>query len=285
MLSKSYRRRCSAFRLVGLGLSAALLGASLWPGAAWAQESEPATPNPEQESGVEAIITDRPDFTESTETVPAGMTQVEGGLTFSRAGDERGSSFGEVLIRHALGRKAELRVEAPTFARNRGTGGRESGFEDGSIGFKYMLSPGGDGLGLKRPRVSLIGAANVPIGSRQFRQGGLQPGVKLLLGADLSQRLSLSSNLNYAYLKDSERFHEFSASLSLGMGLSERLGSYVEVFGFLPSGERDSSRFINGGFTYQLSPDFQLDARLGLGLGNDVGGPDTFLGLGLARRF
>jgi hypothetical protein len=169
---------------------------------------------------VEPIITDRPDFTESTETVPVGMTQVEGGFTFSRAGDERGSSFGEVLVRHALGGRTELRLEVPSFSRMRGAGGRESGFEDGSIGFKYMLSQGSGGFGFKKPRVSLIGDTSLPIGARRFRQNTLQPGVKLLLGVDLSERLSLSSNLNYAYLKDSERFHELSASLSLGIGLT-----------------------------------------------------------------
>lgn len=268
------------------------LGAVVWLcmlmslDAAQAQNDTPAMPNREQTSAREPIITDRPDFTESTETVPTGMTQIEAGATFTRVGDERSSSFGEVLVRHALGRKTELRLEVPSFSRTRGAEGRQSGFEDGSIGFKYMLSQGSGGFGLKKPRISLIGDTSLPIGSRDFRERKLQPGAKLLLGWDLSERLALSSNLNYAYLsEDGERFGEFSGSLSLGISLTERVGSYIEVFGFFPGGDRENTRFVNGGFTYLVNPNFQLDTRLGFGLGNDVGGSDTFFGVGVSRRF
>lgn len=234
---------------------------------------------------LEAIITDRPDFTESTETVPLGRTQIEGGVTFSRSGEARDGSFGEVLVRHALGNKTELRFEVPNFANSRGEGARTSNLEDGSIGFKRVLLPG-SGLGFRKPRVSLIGSVGLPLGSREVRGSGVQPGVKLLLGVDLNERFSLSSNLNAAYLKDEAgRFNEISGSVSLGIGISERVGSYVEVFGFAPGGERDSSKYLNGGLTYQLNPDFQLDARLGIGLGNDVDGPDHFFGVGASRRF
>ncbi len=289
MANTSWKLQGSGVRRAGLGVglgAVALLGMSVWPEMARAQDGAPATPKRAQTSEVEPIITDRPDFTESTETVPIGMTQIEAGVTFARAGDERSNSFGEVLVRHALGRRTELRLEVPSFSRTRGAGGRESGFEDGSIGFKYMLSQGAGGFGLKRPRISLIGDTSLPLGSRRFRERKLQPGAKLLLGWDLSDRMALSSNLNYAYLsEEGERFGEFSASLSLGIGLTERIGSYLEVFGFFPGGNRDNTRFINGGFTYLVNNDFQLDARLGFGLGNDVGGSDTFFGVGVARRF
>lgn len=233
----------------------------------------------------EPIITDRPDFTEATETVPPGRTQIEAGITFSRSGAARDGSFGEVLVRHALGKQTELRFEAPNYASSRGEGARTTNFEDGSIGFKRVLLAG-SGFGFQKPRVSLIGSVGLPLGSREVRGSGVQPGVKLLLGVDLNERFSLSSNLNAAYLKDeASRFNEISGSVSLGIGLSERLGSYVEVFGFAPGGERESSKFLNGGFTYLLSPDFQLDARLGIGLGNHVDGPDQFFGVGASRRF
>ncbi len=89
-----------------------------------------------------------------------------------------------------------------------------------------------------------------------------------MLGWDLSERVALSSNLNYAYLSESgDRYGEFSGSASLGFSLSDKVGSYLEVFGFFPGGKRANSRFINGGFTYLISNDFQLDARVGFGLG------------------
>jgi len=234
----------------------------------------------------EPLITDRPDFTESTETVPAGMTQVEGGYTYSRAGQEKQQSYGELLIRQALGRKTELRLEVPSYSRVHSPQGNMSGFEDGSVGFKVMIAQGADKPGLKSPRVSLIGATSLPIGSRDFRERKLQPEVKLLLGWDLSERVALSSNLNYAYLsEDGDRFSELSGSVSFGFSLSDKVGSYVEVFGFLPSGDRPNTKFVNGGFTYLVNNDFQLDARLGGGLSHDIKGPDYFFGVGVARRF
>lgn len=289
MTNTDWSLQCSGVRRRGLcaGLGAvAWLGMLMSPNAARAQDGTPATPNRAQTSEVEPIITDRPDFTESTETVPPGMIQIEGGYTYSRAGQEKTNSFGELLIRPALGRKTELRIEVPTRSQMRSPTGNASGFEDGSIGFKVMLSQGSGEMGLKKPRVSLIGATSVPIGSRNFRERKLQPEAKLLLGWDLSERVALSSNLNYAYLSESgDRFGEFSGSASLGFGLSDKVGSYLEVFGFFPGGDRANSRFINGGFTYLINNDFQLDARLGFGLSNDVQGPDTFFGVGVARRF
>jgi hypothetical protein len=235
---------------------------------------------------IEPIITDRPDFTESTQTVPQGMIQIEGGYTYLHTGPEKTDSSGEVLIRVPAGGKTEVRLELPNYARVRAAGGRTSGFEDGSVGFKRVLAKGSNEFGLKRPRVSVIGSATLPGGSRVFRQNGLQPEVKLLLGADLSERVSLSCNFNYASLKDgSDRYSEISASLSAGVGLSDRVGTFLEVFAFAPSGGRENTRYVNGGFTYLVNNDFQLDVRAGVGLGNKVDGSDFFLGAGAARRF
>ena len=238
------------------------------------------------QNAIDPLITDRPDFTESTETVPVGMTQVEGGYTYSRTGQAKQHSYGELLIRHALGRKMELRLEVPSYARVHSTLGKASGFEDGSIGFKVMIAKGADRPGLKKPRVSLIGATSLPIGSRDFRERKLQPEVKLLLGWNLSEQVAVSSNLNYAYLsEDGNRYSEVSGSVSFGFSLSDRVGSYVEIFGFVPGGDRSNTRFINGGFTYLINNDFQLDTRLGCGLSNNIKGPDYFFGVGVARRF
>ncbi|HVF10770.1 MAG TPA: transporter [Abditibacteriaceae bacterium] len=252
-----------------------LCGAALM-GAAQGQENKESEP----------IITDRPDFTESTETVPDRMTQVEGGATITRASSEKSRTLGELLIRKALGRKLELRIGVPTHLRVVDGNGSASGFEDGSLGFKVMLSQGSQQSGLKKPRVSLIGATSLPTGSKRFRENTLQPEVTLALGWDLTERVGLASNLNYAYLsEEGERFSEFSGSLSLAYSLSERVGSYVEFFGFVPSGGRADTRFLNGGFTYLINNDFQLDARLGFGLGNPGNGSDYFWGIGAARRF
>ena len=55
------------------------------------------------------------------------------------------------------------------------------------------------------------------------------------------------------------------------------------VGAFVPLHARHGTQFVNGGLTLLLSGDFQLDARVGSGVGRN--GRDLFAGLGLARRW
>ncbi len=60
-----------------------LLGSSEWCAAHGAQ--------------AEPLVTDRPDFTESAETVAPGLFQLESGYTFTRRGDDKEHALGEFL--------------------------------------------------------------------------------------------------------------------------------------------------------------------------------------------
>ncbi|HSK75218.1 MAG TPA: transporter, partial [Thermoanaerobaculia bacterium] len=78
--------------------------------------------------------------------------------------------------------------------------------------------------------------------------------------------------------------HQLSASLSNGFSLTDRLGAYLEYYAFSEETlDGPSTHYLNGGFTWSLSPDLQLDARVGFGL-NDPS-PDWFAGVGAAVRF
>jgi hypothetical protein len=232
---------------------------------------------------VGSIITDRPDFTESTQTVPRGRVQLESGYTYSRSGTTREHSFGELLVRVAAGGRSEIRVGVNSYiVSHDGVTGRASGKDDVSLGFKVRLSEGGDGWG--RPRVSLIGETAAPSGARAFREAKWQPGLKLLLGWDLSERLGLASNINYASASEGgQRFNQFGGSVSLGYAVNERTGVYAEVFGFRPGSFKGAgTEFFNTGVTRLLHDDLQLDARVGVGLNR---GTDYFAGVGVSRRF
>lgn len=233
----------------------------------------------------EPLESDRPGFGTSTETVAAGRVQLETGLSAARQGGARQYSFGELMIRGGLNDKTELFIELPSYLRARDSGSTASGLGDGSIGFKRKLTEGSPEFGLKKPAISILGALEVPVGSREFRSSGVQPTVNLLLSNQLSSSVSLTTNFNYSYLKDSSRYHEFAAVASLDFSLSERVGSFIEAYGIFPSGGRDSTRFVEGGVTYLLDNNTQIDASIGFGLGNDVGGPDFSYGFGLSRRF
>lgn len=257
-----------------LALTAAQCGLS---GAAWAQSSAPNEPI---EPGVPPLITDRPDFTESPQTVPKGMTQIEAGATFERSGDARATTLGETLIRVAAGKSAEVRIGIPSYLRVR-DGGRANGLDDAFLGAKFAL--------VKRDKfpLSVLVGSTLPTGSRRVAAREFSPEVVLASEVDLSKKIGVAVNLGTGRPSEGNgRFSQFFGSASFGFDLSKRVGAYAEVYAFNRT-ERGgkTQKFVNGGFTYAVNPNLQLDARLGLGLGNDVRGPDHFYGVGVAQRF
>ncbi len=235
----------------------------------------------------EPLITDRPDFTESTATVAPGHVQVEAGATLTRVEDEDSDTFGEVLVRIGLGPRLEARLGAFSYSRTDGPGSEVSGLEDPAVGLKVRLTGDAAELPPGLPAVSLLLGTSVPVGDDELTSDAWEPEAKLALGWEVTSWLSLSANLNAAYLNDpavDERFTQLSASLSAGFPLTDRLGAYAEVFGFSEE-ERDgsSTRYVNGGVTWLFGNDLQLDARVGWGL-NDPD-PDWFAGVGAALRF
>jgi hypothetical protein len=261
----------SRWMLILIGLLAAPLGAQDLSGLA------------------EPLVTDRPDFTESTSAVAPGHYQLEGGFTFARIGDEESQSFGELLLRIGVVERWEARLGIGSFSRiDPGLSGADtfSGYEDPFIGLKVRLTEEDpDLLAPGHPVVALLLATTVPVGDDELTSDEWEPEAKLALSWDLSSRLSIASNLNYAYPADGEdRFHQWSGSLTAGFSLTERMGAYLEGFGFSKeSVDGSATQYINTGLTYQLSNDLQLDARVGAGLEDPS--PNWFAGIGAAVRF
>jgi hypothetical protein len=232
----------------------------------------------------DALVSDRPDFTESASTIAPHHVQVEAGQTTSREGDTRSNAVGEVLVRAGLTSRLELRVSGNSWVHERQPELVHSGLEDGAIGIKYRIADGPDAPSW-RPTFSVIAHTTLPTGSDAFRAARAQPEVKLLGAWTLSDRLGFSSNVNIGRPFDGARsYTEIAASASLGAALSERVGAYAETFGFAPQdGTGTISRFANAGVTFLFSPDVQLDVRAGVGPATQRT-RDYFAGVGLVVR-
>lgn len=231
-----------------------------------------------------ALVSDRPDFTESAATIDRRHVQVEAGHTIAREGALHATSTGEVLVRAGLGKRLELRVAGNSWLREVEAGQVNAGLQDGSLGMKVKLLEGADGPSW-RPALSVIAASSVPTGTNIFRSSRLQPEVKVIGAWTLSERTSFSSNVNASRPFNGVRsFTEYSASGSFGLSLADRVGSYLEAFAFAPQdGSGVVSKYVNGGFTFLFSPDVQLDMRAGIG---PTGSPahSHFYGVGLVVR-
>jgi hypothetical protein len=131
----------------------------------------------------------------------------------------------------------------------------------------------------------MIGQFSVPSGSRGFSSGDVDPEVKFLWAYDLTDRLALSGNVNLAVVsEESDRFLQTAASLSAAYSISDRWGAYLEYFGFYPNSEHsDCAHTLNGGITFLVTNNFQLDLRTGFGLNEEA--DDFFTGIGFAWRF
>ncbi|NOT02508.1 MAG: transporter [Phycisphaerales bacterium] len=246
----------------------------------------------------EPLVTDRPDFTESTDAVPTGRFQIEIGYLFShdREHDERTRTheFPQTLFRIGIAEPFELRLGWGGYAfgdfafENRNAFGRrftdetdDQGGSDTSVGFKVKLA---EQAGL-RPNLGLIAEMSLPSGSTDQTSGDVDPNVKFLWAYDLNDRFSLSGNVNVGVpTEDTHRFVQTAVSLSLACGLTDSVGSYVEYFGVYPDADgQDAAHSLNGGFTFLLSDDLQFDVLVGVGLNEQA--DDFFTGVGVSWRF
>ena len=244
------------------------------------------------------LVTDRPDFTESTDAIPTGHAQLEVGYTFTldRESEKRARSHTapEFLLRLGVANNVELRLGwqgyhwSETLAPAQTRAGRpvrvedwDQGAADVSIGVKYKFAEQ-EG---PRPHMGIIAALTVPSGSANTSSGDVEPEVVFLWAYDVDDRLSIAGNAGVGVLSDNgNRFAQGKASISLAYAVTDRVGAYAEYFGLYPNAEHsDAAHSINGGVTYLINDNLQLDARVGAGLNEEA--DDFFTGIGFAVRW
>ena len=230
-----------------------------------------------QEAGSPPMVTDRPDATESAVTVAVGVFQLESGYTFDKVDDVKIHSLGEILLRVGVADILELRFGINSYQWARGQAGINHGLQDSTVGLKLRLLDNEGKTGLGSPQVAVLASTSVPTGSS----------LMLSVSWDLSERLALGTNFSYSYTNEvavDTRSHEAGTTLSLGIALTDSWGAYAEYFGaytIVRDGPRED--YVNGGVTFLVESDFQLDARIGYGLNGLA--DDFFVGFGSAVRW
>ncbi len=228
------------------------------------------------------MVTDRPDFTESTGVVAKRLIQLETGFTRER--NQGGSALDgpELLLRIGLGKRLEFRTGGEGFLWQRMPGaGTVRGHSDVEVAAKIVLLEQGRRL----PAVSLLPILSMPLGSPPFSSGGFDPTLKIALSRDLPAGFGLGGNLNFGSLTTPNgRFTQSAWSASLGHTLGRGFGGFWEIYGFTPWDKGDPAAWIaQTGATRSLGGNAQVDARIGKRL--TAAGPNWFWGVGAAVRF
>jgi hypothetical protein len=240
------------------------------------------------------LVTDRPDQTESAETVPSGFVQVETGWVFAR-GDADGVRVQAhqapgTLVRIGALDWMEIRAGWGGYEREEvGLGPAKTevdGASDAELGAKFVLHRESGW----RPQAALLAGVSLPVGDDAFSSERADPSFRFSLAHTLSDRFALGYNVGMAWETslessgDRDTLSNYLYTLALGIGLTERLGTFAEVFGEVgASADGSPAHSFDGGFTYLVRPNVQLDLSGGVGL--SAAADDWFVGAGVSFRF
>lgn len=239
----------------------------------------------------EPLVTDRPDFTESSTTVGYGVVQLEAGYTYTEDTDAgsrfRSHTYPEALFRiGALAEWCELRIGwgwADELEVDGGVFDPASGSQDLYLGTKLALTPQEHIL----PETAVIFQMTVPTGSDDITDGEVLPGINYIYSWEVSECCSTGGQTQFNRALDDETgqpYIEFSQSWTVGQSLTDKIGCYSEWFMFAPDGADTvhNEHYFDGGFTYLVNNNLQLDVRAGLGLNDEA--DDYFVGTGFSIR-
>lgn len=226
---------------------------------------------------IEPIQADRPDQTETPAIVPKGMFQVETGFTFQK--DDSNSktlSLPSTLWKYGVNENFEIRLITEFVMEEIGNT-KSDGLTPIYIGFKVKLA---EEKGIV-PKTSFIAHLSLPnAASSRYKTDFNAPEFRFVMQHTLSKKMSLSYNLGYEWDGFTAE-PTFIYTLTTGYAITEKLGSYIELFGFAPNKDTANHNF-DGGLTYLINSNFMLDLSSGIGITKNA--PDYYVAFGFSFR-
>jgi len=226
---------------------------------------------------IEPIATDRPDQTETPSIVPKGMFQMENGFSYEKI-DENESEIVSptILFKYGVNENFELRL-ITEYVINTSGDEKVSGVNPVLVGFKAKLL---EEKGII-PKTSFIAHMLIPeLASKDFKADYYAAEFRFTMQHTLSDKVSLSYNLGAewdGFTPDAT----FIYTLTTGLSVTEKLGAYIELYGFAPQNDKADHRF-DGGITYLISNNVMIDASGGFGITENA--PEYFASLGFSFR-
>jgi hypothetical protein len=226
---------------------------------------EPATP---AEPNITKPGTDSTDFPDSPYAVPAGVTYVEGSLTYESSKGPRVRDYTTaILVRTGLGGGMELRLSSPGLIHETSPSSSTTGFGPLTMGLKLEMSP--EGSHVLCPAVGSIVQVLLPTASAGFDSGVAEPTFFLNFAHPLPEGWELEWNAGIGAVKDDTEgwFAQGLLLWAIGRELSPELEVFLHGFAVFPSRPGDDPEFVFGpGVACVVTDRFLLDFSYNFGL-------------------
>lgn len=225
-----------------------------------------------------SIQTDRPDQTECPFITPKNYFQFENGFSYEINNQNSKLIVAPtILTRFGINKYFELRL-ITEYVITKENSSTYPGINPILIGFKTRLL---EEKGLI-PTTSLIAHIGIPkAASSEYRANYYYPEFRFTMQHTISERQSLSYNLGAEWNGENTK-PTFIYTLTTGYSLTEKIGAYIEFYGFVPQIGKADHRF-DLGFAYLFNPNHQLDVSGGFGL--SAISPEYYFALGYSFRF
>ncbi|WP_373991244.1 transporter [Duganella sp. BuS-21] len=237
------------------------------------------------------VVTDRPDFVESSNVVGAGRFQIETSFALERdkahGGKQRTYST-PTLLRFGLSDNWEARIETDGRMRvvtDDPGGGRQTdnGYADVSLGVKWHMADADGAL----PSMGVLAHLDLDSGTAAFRAPGKGGSLRLAAEWELPGDLGLGVMPGLAWQRDDNGARYTSAILGvvLGKEWNERFRSFIEYSAPQIARGRHGGTVttFDVGAAYLLTDLVQVDSALSRGLNRNT--PDWSWTVGLSIKF
>lgn len=239
----------------------------------------------------EGIVTDRPDFVESSDVVGKGSFQIETSVSLESNSDSSVSTHTyttPTLIRVGLDDHWELRMETDGLVSERttmnGVSDTVHGYSDIALGLKWHFTDGDPHT--HSPSTAWLMHVDMNTGSSDFRGNGLRPSLRFVAEWELSDVVSCGVMPGIIYdQNDRHRFFSGILAATCGKQFTSAFRGFVELAGQQLANKSDGGDVVTAdtGVTWLLSKSVQLDASVQRGLTSDS--PDWTVAVGFSMKF
>ncbi len=212
----------------------------------------------------QTIMTDRPDQTEGSTSVPKNSFQIETGMMIGYNNID-GTAYRflvgpTTLFRVGLVKGLELRVFNQLESVKNITKEKEiSGISDLEIGAKVELL-NKENINTK---IAFLAHLILPTGTRNLTIDSYGVINKLSISHDITESIGVGYNVGYNYYGKDRG--DLTYTLVFGFSMTDKLGVFVEGYGDVAD-FKDNYVNFDGGLTYLIRDNLQFDFSLGTGI-------------------